>query len=327
MSVSTPAASEWSLIGRGGKVVPFPPDAIAAFGRRSGGLSRVKPTSSEFPSDAAAAFGRRSGKTTAFGHHDFDDAASAAFGRRQGAHGAGAGFDDAASAAFGRRQGARGGAGFDDAASAAFGRRQGARGGAGFDDAASAAFGRNGRDGFGEAASSAFGKRSRYHDIDDGKTPLQRHMESVRAAEEAAKPAPTYEEAFPTLGGKAATVAAPVAPSKPTYASFAKKLAESDAAADREKERRAAEEAERERRERLDRQSYVSLYSIRRRDIVYNDCEDDTNVEMETEAPVAGDLDYDAYGRRRADIDYQPPTVSDDSSTEEDDTEEEDTDA
>jgi hypothetical protein len=340
MSVSS-AVSEWSTVGRGGKVVSFPPEAAGAFGRHGGGsFTRVgRQPRVDFDAAASAAFGRRGGGFTRVGRQprvDFDAAASAAFGRRQGARGegGGAGFDDAASAAFGRRQGARGecgGAGFDDAASAAFGRRQGARGeggGAGFDDAASAAFGRRERDGFGDAASNAFGKKSHYRGIDDGKTPLDRHMESVRAAAEAAKPPPTYEEAFPTLGGnKTAAVAASPAPAKPTYASFAKKLAESEAAADRMKARRAAEEAERERRERLDRQSYGGLYTLRHRDIVYNDCEDDTNVDVEEEAPAAGDLDYDAYGRRRSDIDYLPPAASDESSTETDETEEEDADA
>jgi hypothetical protein len=141
---------------------------------------------------------------------------------------------------------------------------------------------------------------------------------ALLAAAEAAKPAPTYEEAFPSLGGACAKPTAP-ASAKPSYASFAKRLAEVDDKQKREEERRAAEKAERERRDRLDRQVYLGMYRMRRNDNLNN--YDDVEIAEEAEAspPAAGDLDYDAYGRRRVDADYVPPAVSD-SSTEDDDT-------
>jgi hypothetical protein len=142
---------------------------------------------------------------------------------------------------------------------------------------------------------------------------------ALLAAAEAAKPAPTYEEVFPSLGGACTKPVAAPASTKPSYASFAKRLAEVDDEQKREEERRAAEKAERERRDRLDRQIYVGMYRLRRNDIL-NDY-DDVEIAEEAEAspPAAGDLDYDAYGRRRVDADYVPPAVSD-SSTEDDDT-------
>ena len=95
-------SNAWTTVGKGGKPVSFPPEAMAAFGSKRSGdrMSRTeyRPSGgrSEFPAEAASAFGRPAPR----GGSGFDGDAQSAFGSRR-PHRGPEGFDATASAAFG----------------------------------------------------------------------------------------------------------------------------------------------------------------------------------------------------------------------------------
>lgn len=324
----------WTMIGKGGRHVSFPPEAAAAFGRRSapcgahGAHGARGPR--EFPEDAAAAFGRRSAprdtprgpRQDSDGSSSFPTDAVAAFGgsthnRRSRPDSDGSSsFPTDAAAAFGGKQRARndGSTPFDAAAASAFGGGDGGRrGGGDFDAAANAAFG---------------GRSGRYRRGDNegiNMSALARKRAEASAAPP--PPPPTYEEMFPALGpattaGPTAPAATPVAaaPQKRTFADIMRTRAAEE---ERMAAKKAAADAEAELRERYEARERARLrqiYAARSAHLlITRDCEDE-DIEETVEAYKPGDLDYDAYGVRRKELELpEPAEASTDTSSEESD--------
>lgn len=308
------SSDSWTKVGRGGRHVEFPPEAAAAFGRRSGHGSGsgfqtrgapyaerpARPTHAEFPPEAAAAFGRRGGGGGPVGERPervshYERPERPEYAGRPGRPE----FPPEAASAFGKR-----GPGLESIP--AFSKRP--------------AGPPSNRVTFSAALAESLG-------LEDEVAPTWTNSafaKKVAAAKaEAAKPPPpkveTYEEMFPTLGsapppkGKATAVALPTAtkvvlaqkpaPAPPTVASGAadKKPSLAEILRKKQAEEEAAEaEAEKERARKA---AEAEKYEIDRHMIVGHRYRGPTNVtfydDEEEEMAHYGqhdDLDYDSYG-------------------------------
>lgn len=285
----------WTAVGKGGRAVTFPPDAAAAFGGKTFTRGPCVVPRSEFPAEAAAAFGRK----PRGGWKGVPETETPYVSKNNNGPKGVPEFDSAAAAAFGGKSARRGGAtttqdrtNFPDA----FGKKKSV-----FATAGELGMGCDGADGY---RLSAFSRKR------------------AEAAELAALPPEpkqqTFEEMFPSLGGSAPHIKSKATPSsgKPTLAEIMRKRVEEETMEEAIKAALERTRAERERIEATEAARLRNLRVARMGNYVSHASQFDTE---ESEVYTPGDLDYDAYGVKRKELNLPEPREEDSDSSSEGD--------